>query len=118
VHQVVRHEASPYVGVGGPAPLETHQGEPASGGNVGRMARLASMRWMALLGVLLSACVTSPSTGREEHEAPEAVSSSWDEARADPSCVVPLCDAERCAFWRCQTARPEDVPPPLLPGAA
>ncbi|WP_309891422.1 hypothetical protein [Archangium sp.] len=27
---------------------------------------------------------------------------SWEEGRADPSCVVPLCDEERCAIWRCR----------------
>ncbi len=37
----------------------------------------------------------------EGEEAPGAVS-SWEEARADPSCVVPLCDEERCAVWRCR----------------
>jgi uncharacterized lipoprotein (TIGR02269 family) len=37
-----------------------------------------------------------------EDEAPETVSASWEEARADPSCVVPLCDEARCALWRCQ----------------
>ncbi len=58
-------------------------------------------RWLPLLGLLLAACATSTPVLREDDEAPEVVS-SWEEARADPSCVVPLCDEERCAIWRCQ----------------
>jgi uncharacterized lipoprotein (TIGR02269 family) len=57
----------------------------------------ATQRGLALLGVLLAACVTAPPRVPEG----EAVS-SWEEARADPSCVVPLCDETRCALWRCQ----------------
>jgi hypothetical protein len=66
-----------------------------------------STRWLALLGVLLAACATSAPGVREEDESPEAVS-SWEEARADPSCVVPLCDGERCALWRCRDLVVED----------
>jgi len=58
-------------------------------------------KWLVLLGVLLAACTSSKPTVREDAESSEAVS-SWEEARADPSCVVPLCDEERCALWRCQ----------------
>ncbi len=65
-----------------------------------RMSLLPWKSWLALLGVLLSACASSSSAVREDEEAPEVVS-SWEEARADPSCVVPLCDEERCAIWRC-----------------
>jgi uncharacterized lipoprotein (TIGR02269 family) len=54
-----------------------------------------------LLCLLLTACVASPPLGREDHEAPQVVF-SWEDARADPSCVVPLCDEARCALWRCQ----------------
>ncbi|PTL85071.1 TIGR02269 family lipoprotein [Vitiosangium sp. GDMCC 1.1324] len=60
-----------------------------------------SSRWLALLGVLLAACATSTTGVREDDEAPEVVS-SWEEAREDPSCVVPLCEGERCALWRCR----------------
>ncbi|HEX8823357.1 MAG TPA: TIGR02269 family lipoprotein [Archangium sp.] len=75
---------------------------------------LTTGRGLALLCVLLSACVTSPPIGREHDEAPEAVL-SWEEARADPSCVVPLCDAERCAVWRCQDLlEVEDAPSVVL----
>ena len=71
---------------------------------------LTARRGLALLCVLLSACVTSPSLVREHDEAPEAVL-SWEEARADPSCVVPLCDEERCAIWRClDLLEVEDAP--------
>ncbi|QRK13398.1 TIGR02269 family lipoprotein [Archangium violaceum] len=52
--------------------------------------------------MLLNACVTSVPVVREEAGAPEGVSSAWEEARADATCVVPLCDGERCAIWRCQ----------------
>ena len=61
---------------------------------------LALRRGLALLCVLLGACVTSSAAVRECDEAPEPVR-SWEEARADPSCVVPLCDVERCAVWHC-----------------
>jgi uncharacterized lipoprotein (TIGR02269 family) len=60
---------------------------------------LSTKKWAALLCVLWAACVTAPSAVRAD-ETPETVS-SWEEARADPSCVVPLCDEERCALWRC-----------------
>lgn len=59
------------------------------------------MRWLALLGLLLTACARTSPGVREDGESIEAVS-SWEEARADPACVVPLCDGERCALWRCQ----------------
>jgi uncharacterized lipoprotein (TIGR02269 family) len=69
----------------------------------------SSRSWFALLGVLLAACVTSPSRGHEEHEVLKVVT-SWEQARADPSCVVPLCDEERCALWRCQDVVEVDSP--------
>ncbi|WPB76721.1 TIGR02269 family lipoprotein [Archangium violaceum] len=69
--------------------------------------------WLALLCVVLSACATSTSAVREEEEPLDAVA-SWEEARADPSCMVPLCDEERCALWRCQDAVEADEPPVLL----
>ncbi|PTL83491.1 hypothetical protein DAT35_13130 [Vitiosangium sp. GDMCC 1.1324] len=64
--------------------------------------------------MLMSACVTSAPAVRGDDEAPETVSASWEEARADPSCVVPLCDEERCALWRCQDVVEVDVHPVLL----
>ncbi|HEX8439645.1 TIGR02269 family lipoprotein [Archangium sp.] len=71
-------------------------------------------RWLPLLGVLLAACATSTPVLREDDEAPEVVA-SWEEARADPSCVVPLCDEERCALWRCQDLVEEvDAPSVVL----
>jgi uncharacterized lipoprotein (TIGR02269 family) len=74
---------------------------------------LTARRGVALLCVLLSACVTSSSTVREDDEAPEVVS-SWEEARADPSCVVPLCDEDRCALWRCQDLMEVDPSPSVV----
>jgi len=71
-------------------------------------------KWLALLGLLLSACVTSTPAVREEDETPEAVSTSWVDARADPTCVVPLCDEERCALWRCQDVAEVEAHPVLL----
>jgi uncharacterized lipoprotein (TIGR02269 family) len=71
-------------------------------------------RWLALIGLLLGACVTSAPTVREADETPETVSSSWEEARADPSCLVPLCDEERCALWRCQDVVEVEERPVLL----
>jgi hypothetical protein len=58
---------------------------------------------LALLVLLLTACATSAPIVQED-EVPESVSSSWEEARADPTCVVPLCDGERCAIWRCDNS--------------
>jgi uncharacterized lipoprotein (TIGR02269 family) len=70
------------------------------------------MKWLALLGVLLSACVTAP-TAREDGETLDAVS-TWEEARADPSCVVPRCDEAGCTVWRCQDLVEVDPHPVLL----
>ncbi|HZI03692.1 MAG TPA: DUF2380 domain-containing protein, partial [Archangium sp.] len=75
------------------------------------MSFACSRRSLALLGLLLTACASSAPAVREDVEAPEVVSSSWEDARADPTCVVPLCDEERCAIWRCQdVAEGEDHP--------
>ncbi|WNG62423.1 TIGR02269 family lipoprotein [Archangium gephyra] len=63
--------------------------------------------------MVLSACATSTSAVREDEEPLDAVA-SWEEARADPSCMVPLCDEERCALWRCQDVVEADDPPVLL----
>jgi hypothetical protein len=69
---------------------------------------------LALLGLLLTACATSAPTMRENAETPEVVSSSWDEARADPTCVVPMCGEARCAVWRCQDVAEVEPHPVLL----
>ncbi|WP_395808014.1 TIGR02269 family lipoprotein [Archangium minus] len=78
------------------------------------MSFLRSRVGLALLGVLLCACASSAPTGREEAQAPEVVSSAWEEARADATCVVPLCDEERCAIWRCQDVVEAEAPPVRL----
>jgi uncharacterized lipoprotein (TIGR02269 family) len=65
------------------------------------MSLLSLRNGFALVGVLLTACASSAPAVHEGYEAPEAVS-SWAEARADSSCVVPLCEEERCAIWRCR----------------
>ncbi|EPX57553.1 hypothetical protein D187_005601 [Cystobacter fuscus DSM 2262] len=39
---------------------------------------------------------------------------SWEEAREDASCVVPLCEEERCALWRCRELELADTPSILL----
>ncbi len=70
-------------------------------------------KWIALLCVLLSACATSTSTVHEDEETLDAVA-TWEEARADPSCVVPLCDEKRCAVWRCQDVVEVDPSPVVL----
>jgi uncharacterized lipoprotein (TIGR02269 family) len=85
---------------------------------MGRMGFPRSWMCLALLGVLLSGCVTSAPDVREDVEAPEVVSSSWEEARADPTCVVPLCDEERCAVWRCQDVVEVEAPAVVLAQAA
>ncbi|WP_233166461.1 TIGR02269 family lipoprotein [Archangium sp. Cb G35] len=58
--------------------------------------------WLALLGLLLSACATTPAPGESGFAEDVDPVASWEEAREDPSCVVPLCDEERCALWRCE----------------
>ena len=60
----------------------------------------SSIQWLAFACLLLAACATPTPGVREEGETPDAV--SWEEARADSSCVVPLCDDERCVLWLCQ----------------
>jgi uncharacterized lipoprotein (TIGR02269 family) len=78
------------------------------------MNLLASKRGVALLGLLLTACATStPAVYEDDLEAPDVVY-SWGEARTDPSCIVPLCDSERCAVWRCQDVVEEETHPVLL----
>jgi uncharacterized lipoprotein (TIGR02269 family) len=72
-----------------------------AGSNVSGMNLPTWTRWLALLGALLTGCATSAPSGRNDAETLDAVS-SWVEARADPSCVVPICNEERCALWRCQ----------------
>ena len=65
-------------------------------------------RPLALLSLVLAACVSSTPLGREE-ALREAVS-SWEAAREDASCTVPVCDEARCALWRCADLAPVDVP--------
>ncbi len=77
------------------------------------MSLPASMKWLALLGVLLSACVATVPAVHEDGETLDAVS-SWEEARADPSCVVPLCGESGCAVWRCQDLVEVDPRPVVL----
>ncbi|MFL5353419.1 DUF2380 domain-containing protein, partial [Archangium sp.] len=78
------------------------------------MSPLPLPRSLALFCVLLSACATTQSAGpAEDIEATDAVY-SWEEARADPSCVVPLCDTERCALWRCRDVVEAHARPVLL----
>ncbi|HEX8440672.1 TIGR02269 family lipoprotein [Archangium sp.] len=71
-------------------------------------------KWLVFFGLLLGACATSAPVVREDDETPEPVSASWEEARADPSCVVPLCRQERCALWRCQDVAAVDAHTVLL----
>ncbi|WP_395808576.1 TIGR02269 family lipoprotein [Archangium minus] len=71
------------------------------------------MKWLLILGVLLGACVASAPAVRVDGDALDAMS-SWEEARADPSCVVPLCEGERCAIWRCQHVVEVDPHPVVL----
>ncbi|WNG62427.1 TIGR02269 family lipoprotein [Archangium gephyra] len=52
--------------------------------------------------MLLSACATTAAPGESGFAEDVDPVASWEEAREDPSCVVPLCDGERCAFWRCE----------------
>jgi uncharacterized lipoprotein (TIGR02269 family) len=68
---------------------------------------------LALLGLLLSACATSAPGRGESIEDVDPVA-SWEEAREDPSCVVPLCDEEGCALWRCQDVVEVEERPVLL----
>ncbi|WPB76709.1 TIGR02269 family lipoprotein [Archangium violaceum] len=58
--------------------------------------------WLALLGLLLSACATTSAPGDSGFAEDVDPVASWEEAWEDPSCVVPLCDEERCGLWRCQ----------------
>ncbi|WP_395852125.1 TIGR02269 family lipoprotein [Cystobacter fuscus] len=77
------------------------------------MRPLSRPRWLALLCVLLTACATSALGERGDDEAQESMS-SWEEAREDPSCVVPQCDEARCALWRCQDLVEVDEAPPAV----
>ncbi|MFY0562961.1 TIGR02269 family lipoprotein [Archangium lansingense] len=70
-------------------------------------------RWLALLGLLLTACATSAPGVSEYVEDADPVA-SWEEAREDPSCVVPLCTEDRCVFWRCQDVVEVEDHPVLL----
>jgi uncharacterized lipoprotein (TIGR02269 family) len=70
-------------------------------------------RWLALLGLLLSACASSATAVSEDVEDVDPVA-SWEEAREDPSCVVPLCEEGRCALWRCQDVVEVEERPVLL----
>jgi uncharacterized lipoprotein (TIGR02269 family) len=68
---------------------------------------------LALLGVVLSACAASaPGMGGYVEDVDPVA--SWEEAREDPSCVVPLCEGERCALWRCQDVEAVDEHPVVL----
>ena len=53
-----------------------------------------------LLVAMLAGCVT-PAPGLREAGGEPRESFSWSQVQEDPACVVPLCDASRCAFWRC-----------------
>lgn len=72
-----------------------------------------AMRGAALLCLLLIACASSASAVQGDEEPREAVV-SWEEAREDASCVVPLCEEERCALWRCRELELADPPSILL----
>jgi uncharacterized lipoprotein (TIGR02269 family) len=80
---------------------------------MGRMRFPHLRTWIALLCVAMSACATTASAVHGDEEPLDAVA-SWEEARADSSCVVPLCEEERCALWRCQDVVEVDDPPVLL----
>jgi uncharacterized lipoprotein (TIGR02269 family) len=75
---------------------------------VARMRLSRAHLGLALLGLVL-ACATPRSSVREEGEPPQGVA-SWEEARADPTCVVPRCDERGCALWRCQDLVAVDGP--------
>jgi len=83
---------------------------------VGGMRLLPWKRWLTLLGLLLTACASSAPAVGEDVEYAEDVDpvASWEEAREDPSCVVPLCEEERCALWRCQDVVEVEDHPVLL----
>ncbi|WP_375769758.1 TIGR02269 family lipoprotein [Archangium gephyra] len=80
------------------------------------MSHLPWKRWLALLGLVLSACASSVPAVVDDAGYLEDVDAvaSWEEARADPSCVVPLCDEERCALWRCQDVVEVEAHPVVL----
>lgn len=80
-----------------------------------RMRYPPMMRWLVLLGALLTACAASTPVPREEDEALEPVA-SLEEAREDPSCVVPLCDEAGCKLWRCRDVGEEAHPIVLARG--
>jgi uncharacterized lipoprotein (TIGR02269 family) len=76
-----------------------------------------SWRWLTLLCVLWTACATPVPAARaegEEGEPWEPVASSWEEARADASCVVPLCGETGCAIWRCRDVVEQEEAPRVL----
>jgi len=54
-------------------------------------------RWLVLLLFLITACASSAPDVREDDESPGRIN-SWAEARAEPTCVVPLCDGDSCTL--------------------
>ncbi|HEX5747811.1 MAG TPA: hypothetical protein VFZ09_16310, partial [Archangium sp.] len=70
--------------------------------------------WLALLGLVLSACATTSTPAVSESVEDVDPVASWEEAREDPSCVVPLCDEGRCGFWRCQDVEEVEEHPVVL----
>ncbi|WNG22323.1 DUF2380 domain-containing protein [Cystobacter fuscus] len=63
--------------------------------------------------MLLTACASSAPAVQGDEGPWEAVD-SWEEAREDASCVVPLCEEEHCVLWRCRDLELADAPSILL----
>ena len=68
---------------------------------------------LVLLGLWLTACVAS-APAVPEREAPWEAEASWEEAREDVSCGVPVCEHGRCMLWRCRDLVPADAPSVVL----
>jgi uncharacterized lipoprotein (TIGR02269 family) len=72
------------------------------------------MRWILILsGLLLTHCAASNPVSHGQEEA-RASGTSWAEIREDATCVVPICEEEKCALWRCLDIEATDLPTVVL----
>lgn len=80
---------------------------------MGSMRFPCVFRRLGFLFVLLAACcATRPAVSGGE--ASRELAPSGTDSQEAGSCVVPVCDSERCVLWRCQDLAP-DRPERVIP---